>query len=129
MCRKIWTGISPSLPIPKLTQYIQFVKSGKKIGQGPPPPHLDKIQENSYFFRDNRPLSSKENLKIRSCLEPEFEIDEDNCRRVDAKTEAELIELLRVGDVACQAQAAWRRAPEEELNILFLFARPPFASE
>ena len=74
-------------------------------------------------------LSSKENLKIRSCLEPQFEIDEDNCRRVDAKPETELIELLRVGDVACQAQAAWRRAPEEELNILFLFARPPLASE
>ena len=100
-----------------------------KIGQGPPPPHLDKIQENSYFFRYNRPLSSKENLKIRSCLEPEFEIDEDNCGRVDAKTETELIELLRVRDVACQAQAAWRRAPEEELNILFLFARHPLASE
>ena len=65
----------------------------------------------------------------RFCLEPQFEIDEDNCRRVNAKTKAELIELLRVGDVACQAQAAWRRAPEKQLNILLLFARPPFASE
>ena len=74
-------------------------------------------------------LSSKENFKIRSCLEPQLEINKDNCRRVDAKTKAKLIELLRVGDVACQAQAAWRRAPEEQLNILFLFARPPFASE
>ena len=112
MCQEVWAGVSPSLPIPKLTQYIQFMKSGKKNWAGPSPPHLDKIQENSYFFRDNRPLSSKENLKIRSCLEPQFEIDEDNCRRVDAKPETELIELLRVGDVACQAQAAWRRAPE-----------------
>ena len=65
----------------------------------------------------------------RFCLEPQFEIDEDNCRRVDAKTEAELIELLRVGDVAWQTQAAWRRAPEKQLNLLFLFARPSLASE
>ena len=71
-------------------------------------------------------LSSKENLKIRSCLEPEFEIDEDNCRRVDAKAETELIELLRVGDVACQAQAAWRRAPEEELSIIFFICLTSF---
>ena len=29
----------------------------KKIGQGPPPPpHLDKIQKNSYFFSGDRPL-------------------------------------------------------------------------
>ena len=51
MCLEVWAGVSPSLPIPKLTQYIQFVKSGQKFGQGPPlPPHLDKIQKNSYFF-------------------------------------------------------------------------------
>ena len=50
LCRKIWGGVSPSLPIPKLTQFIQFVKSGQKIWAGPPPPHLDKIQKNSYFF-------------------------------------------------------------------------------
>ena len=36
MCQKIWAGVSPSLPIPKLTQYIQFVKSGQKIWAGPP---------------------------------------------------------------------------------------------
>ena len=38
MCQQIWAGVSPSLPIPKLTQYIQFVKSGQKIwafGQNP----------------------------------------------------------------------------------------------
>ena len=93
------------------------------------PPSFRQNPREQLLFRENRPLSSKKNLKIRSCLEPQFEIDEDNCRRVDAKTEAELIELLRVGDVACQAQAAWRRTPEEELSILFLFARPPFASE
>ena len=49
MCQKIWAGVSPSLPIPKLTEYIQFVKSGQKIWAGPSPPHLDKIQKNSYF--------------------------------------------------------------------------------
>ena len=27
MCQKILAGVSPSLPIPKLTHYIQFVKS------------------------------------------------------------------------------------------------------
>ena len=32
---------------PKLTQYMQFVKSGQKIWAGPSPPHLDKIQKNS----------------------------------------------------------------------------------
>ena len=41
--------VSPSLPIPKLTPYIQFVKSGQKIWAAPPPP-LDKIQKNSFFF-------------------------------------------------------------------------------
>ena len=25
-------------------------KVAKKFGQGPPPPHLDKIQKNSHFF-------------------------------------------------------------------------------
>ena len=49
-------GVSPSLPIPKLTQYIQFMKSGQKFGQGPPPlPHFDTIQKNSYFFRETFP--------------------------------------------------------------------------
>ena len=26
------------------------MNSGQKIGQGPPPPHLDKIQKKSNFF-------------------------------------------------------------------------------
>ena len=59
MCQKIWAGVSPSLPIPKLTQYIQFVKSGRKIWAGPSlPPQLDKIQKNSYFFRETFPKST-----------------------------------------------------------------------
>ena len=53
MTRDIWVGVSPSLP--KLTQYIQFVKSGQKIWAGPSPPQLDKIQKNSYFFRETFP--------------------------------------------------------------------------
>ena len=31
-------------------------KSDKKFGQGPPPPHLDKIQKSSNFFSWNHPL-------------------------------------------------------------------------
>ena len=43
-------GFCPNYLDP-LTQYIQFVKSGQNIWAGPsPPPHLDKIQKNSYFF-------------------------------------------------------------------------------
>ena len=34
----IWAGVSPSLLIPKLTQYIQFVKSGQKTWAEPSPP-------------------------------------------------------------------------------------------
>ena len=34
---------------------IQFVKSGQKIWAGPSPPKLDKIQKNSYFFRETFP--------------------------------------------------------------------------
>ena len=30
----------------------------KKFGQGPPPPQLDKIQRNSYFFRETFPKST-----------------------------------------------------------------------
>ena len=72
----------------------------------PPRPGLGKF--NNVICKERRSgCDLKENFKIRSCLEPQFEIDEDNCRRVDAKPEAELIELLRVGDVACQAQAVW----------------------
>ena len=33
-----------------------FEKVPKNLfGQGPPPPHLDKIQKNSYFFSGDRP--------------------------------------------------------------------------
>ena len=32
-------------------------KVDKKIWQGPPPPHLDKIQKNSYFFWETFPKS------------------------------------------------------------------------
>ena len=73
----------------------------------PPRPGLGKFYNVICKERRFWVLSSTENFKIRSCLEPQFEINKDNCRRVDAKTKAELIELLRVGDVACQAQAAW----------------------
>ena len=34
---------------------MQLWKGDKKIGQGPPSPHLDKIQKNSYFFRESAP--------------------------------------------------------------------------
>ena len=50
MCQKIWAGVCPSLPTPKLTQYKQFVKSGQKIWAGPsspPPPNLDNLY---HFF-------------------------------------------------------------------------------
>ena len=50
ICQKIWPGVSSSLPIPKLTQYIQFVKSGQTIWARPVPNHLDKIPKDSYFF-------------------------------------------------------------------------------
>ena len=48
MCQKIWAGVSPSPIWPNM---YSLWKVDKKIGQGgPPPPHLDKIQKNSYFF-------------------------------------------------------------------------------
>ena len=51
MCQKIWAGVSPSLPIPKLTQYIQFVKSGQKIWAGPSPPlNWTKSKRTATFF-------------------------------------------------------------------------------
>ena len=34
---------------------LHLWKGDKKIGQGPPPPYLDKIQKSSSFFRDNVP--------------------------------------------------------------------------
>ena len=50
MCQKIWVGVSPSLSIPKLTQYIQFVKVDKEFGQGPPL-IWTKSKEQLLFFR------------------------------------------------------------------------------
>ena len=42
---------SPSLPIAKLTQYIQFVKSGQKIWAGPSPPlNWTKSKRTATFF-------------------------------------------------------------------------------
>ena len=35
---------------------MRLWKVDKKFGQGPPPPpHLDKIQKNNYFFRETFP--------------------------------------------------------------------------
>ena len=52
MWQKIWAGVSPSLPIPKLTHYIQFVKSWRKIWAGPSPPPLiwTKSKRTATFF-------------------------------------------------------------------------------
>ena len=51
MYQQIWAGVSPSLPIPKLTQYIQFVKSGQKIWAGPSPPlNWTKSKRTATFF-------------------------------------------------------------------------------
>ena len=56
ICQKIWAGVSPSLPIPKLTQYIQFVKSGQKIWAGPSHPLiLTKSKRTANFFRETFP--------------------------------------------------------------------------
>ena len=52
MCQNIWAGVSPSL---LLTQYSLW-KVEKKLGRAlPPTPHLDKIQNNDYFFLRNPP--------------------------------------------------------------------------
>ena len=59
MCQKIWAGVSPSLPkkFPRLTQYIQFVKSGQKIWPGPSPPLIwTKSKRTATFFPGDRPL-------------------------------------------------------------------------
>ena len=55
MCQKIWAGVSSSLPIPKLTQYIQFVKVDNKFGQGPPPSFGQNPKEQLLFFRETFP--------------------------------------------------------------------------
>ena len=53
MCQTIWAGVSPSLPIPKLTQYMQFGKSGKRFwtGPSPPPSFGQNSKERLFFFR------------------------------------------------------------------------------
>ena len=53
--KKIGQGVSPPplLPIPKLTQYIQFVKSGQKFWAGHPPPLIwtkNNPKEQLLFF-------------------------------------------------------------------------------
>ena len=55
MCQKIWARVSPSLPIPKLTQYIQFVKSGQKIWAGFPPLIWTRSKRTAIFL-GHRPL-------------------------------------------------------------------------
>ena len=56
MCQKIWAGVSPSLPIPKLTQYVQFVKRGQKIWAGHLPPLIwAKSKRTASFFRETFP--------------------------------------------------------------------------
>ena len=57
MCQKNWAGVSPSLPIPKLTQYIEFVKSGQKNWAGPPSPLLiwTKSKKTAIFFLETFP--------------------------------------------------------------------------
>ena len=55
MCQKIWAGVSPSLPIPKLTQYIEFVKSGRKNWAGPSPPSFGQNSKEQLFFSGDRP--------------------------------------------------------------------------
>ena len=49
MCQKIWAGVSPSLPIPKLTQFIQILKSGQKIWACPPPSFGQNPKEQLLF--------------------------------------------------------------------------------
>ena len=49
MFQKLGRGLPLPIPIPKLTQYTVCEKWTKNLGS-PPPPHLDKIQKNSYFF-------------------------------------------------------------------------------
>ena len=57
------------------------------------------------------------NSKTKSCLEPELEVDKDNGRRVGAEAKAELVQLLRVSDVAGQANTARRPTPEQQLQV------------
>ena len=54
---------------------------------------------------------------MNSCLEPEFKVDKDNGGWVSTEAETELVELLRVSDVAGQTKATRRRAPEQKLQV------------
>ena len=44
----------------------------KKFGQGPPPPHLDKIQKNGYFFRETFPNTTSQADSPATCWENHF---------------------------------------------------------
>ena len=52
-------------PSPNWPNIYSLRKVEKKIGQGPPPPHLDKIQKNSIFFREIFPKGHFHYVKIR----------------------------------------------------------------
>ena len=62
MRQKIWAGVFPSLPIPKLTQYIQFVKSGQKIWAGPYPPSFGQNLKEQLLFLGRPSLSCSESV-------------------------------------------------------------------
>ena len=57
MPKKLGRGLPPLIPTPKLTQFTVCEKWIKNLGL-PAPPHLDKIQKNSYFFFVKPSLSS-----------------------------------------------------------------------
>ena len=62
---KIWTGVPP-LPIAKLSQYIQFVKSGQEIWAGPSLPLIwTKSKRTATSFRETFPkATSPQRLKM-----------------------------------------------------------------
>ena len=66
VAKKIWAGVSPSLPIPKLTQYIQFVKSGQKIWAGPSPLIWTKSKRTATFFSGNHPSLTEHDFYRKS---------------------------------------------------------------
>ena len=53
--KKFGQGSPPPSPSPNWPNIYSLWKVDKKFGQGPPPPQLDKIQKNSYFFRETFP--------------------------------------------------------------------------
>ena len=50
MCQKIWAGVSPSLRIPKLTQYAVCEKWTNNLGRAPPPSFGQNPKEQLLFF-------------------------------------------------------------------------------